>query len=245
MPSLDNRTSRRTFGKALGKTAVAIAAAAVVGACGSGPQPPPSITLTFVRHAQSEGNASGLIDTAVPGPGITAKGEEQAQEVAEELGDKDFDGIYASSMVRTQQTAAPLAKDLGEQVAVLPGLREVAAGWFEGTSEAAAASTYFLAPMQWLQGYRDARIPGSINGNEFNDDFSTAVQKIYDSGDTNPVAFSHGAAIMLWTQMNVSNANGELMMTHPLPNVGEVVIQGNPITGWTLVSWDGVGQSSS
>lgn len=30
------------------------------------------ITLTLVRHAQSEGNASGLIDTSTPGPPLTA-----------------------------------------------------------------------------------------------------------------------------------------------------------------------------
>jgi broad specificity phosphatase PhoE len=212
----------------------------MVGACGSAPPPPPSITLTFVRHAQSEGNASGLIDTGVPGPAITAEGREQAEQVADELRDKDFDGIYASSMVRTQQTAAPLAKKLDEQVDVLPGLREIAAGWFEGTPEAAAATTYFLAPEQWLQGHREARIPGSVNGDEFNDDFTGAVQRIYESGDQKPVAFSHGAAIMAWTQMNVKNPDDELMISHPLPNVGEVVIEGNPVTGWTMVSWDGV-----
>ena len=232
-------------GRSFGKAAIALVAAAVVGACGSAPPPPPSITVTLVRHAQSEGNASGLIDTTVPGPGITAEGEKQADEVADELRDKGFDGIYASSMIRTQQTAAPLAKELGEQVDVLPGLREIEAGWFEGTPEAAAASTYFLAPEQWLKGRRDARIPGSVDGTEFNDDFSAAVQRIYDSGDKNPVAFSHGAAIMTWTLMNVTNADDELLVSHPLPNVGEVVIEGNPVTGWTLVSWDGVEQAVS
>jgi hypothetical protein len=30
------------------------------------------------------------------------------------------------------------------------------------------------------------------------------------------------------------------MLTHPLPNTGVVVVQGNPQDGWTLVSWDGV-----
>lgn len=234
MPDL----ARRSFGRA----ALALAAVAAVGACSSPPPPPPSITVTFVRHAQSEGNASGLIDTTVPGPGITPDGQKQADQVANDLRDKDFDGIYASSMIRTQQTAAPLAKDLGEQVDVLPGLREIAAGWFEGTPEAAALSTYFLAPEQWLQGRRDARIPGSVDGNEFNDDFSAAVQRIYESGDKNAVAFSHGAAIMTWTQMNVTNADDELLVSHPLPNVGQVVIEGNPLTGWTLVSWDGVEQ---
>lgn len=224
-----------------GKAFAALLVASVVGACGSGAAPPPpSVTLTFVRHAQSQGNASGLIDTAVPGPGLTPLGEEQAQKAADALRSKDFDGIFASSMVRTQQTAAPLARDLREQVQVLPGLRELGAGMFEGRPEAAAASTYFLAPTLWLDGNRNARIPGSIDGNEFNDRFTAAVQKIYDSGDKNAVAFAHGGSIMLWTMMNVRNPKDSLLETHPLPNTGRVVIKGNPVTGWRLVDWDGI-----
>lgn len=233
------RRTRTSLGH-LGKAAAALVAAAVVGACGSGPPPPPSIVLTFVRHAQSAGNASGLINTAVPGPGLTTEGREQAEDAADSLRRNDYDGIYASTMVRSQQTAAPLAADLDERVEVLPGLREIDAGWFEGTPEAGAASTYLLAPEQWLEGFRGATIPGSIDGNEFNDQFSAAVHKIYDSGDTKPVAFSHAAAIMLWTQMNVRNPDHSLLMSHPLPNTGRVVIKGNPVTGWTLVDWDGI-----
>ena len=85
--------------------------------------------------------------------------------------------------------------------------------------------------------------PGSIDGNEFNDRFTAAVQTIYDSGDKNPVAFAHGGSIMLWTMMNVRNPNDSLLEAHPLPNTGRVVIKGNPINGWTLVDWDGIAQS--
>ena len=233
-----SRLSRGIFARA----AAALVAVTVVGACGSAPPPPPSITLTFVRHAESEGNASGLIDTSVPGPGITPEGGQQAQRAADELRGNGYDGMYASTMVRTQQTAAPLAKDLNEQVQVLPGLREISAGRFEGQPEADAATTYFLAPMSWLQGDRAAQIPDSINGNEFNDQFTAAVQKIYDSGEKKPVAFSHGGSIMLWTLMNVKNPKPSLLSTHPLPNTGHVVIEGNPMTGWTLVDWDGIKQ---
>lgn len=222
----------------------ALFAVTVVGACGSGPPPPPAMTLTLIRHAESEGNASGFINTAVPGPGLTAKGEQQAQKVADTLRGKDFDGVYASDMIRTQQTAAPLAKDLDEQVQILPGLREIEAGWFEGKPDADAAS-YMLAPSQWLDGDRDATIPGSISGNEFNDRFTQAVQKIYDSGDKNAAAFAHGGSIMMWTLMNVQNPKDSLLQTHPLPNTGTVVLKGNPVTGWTLVDWDGVSDFSS
>ncbi|MGV0810461.1 histidine phosphatase family protein [Mycolicibacterium boenickei] len=200
-----------------------------------------SITLTFVRHAQSAGNASGLIDSSTPGPQLTDLGRSQAVTSAQRLSPHRYDGIFASTMVRTQQTAQPMADTLGEPVTVLPGLREVEAGIYEGQPEAAAVDTYFSAPQQWLRGDRNARIPGSLDGNEFDARFDEAVQQIYDSGDDKPVAYSHGAAIMLWVQMNVGNPNPQLLMNHPLNNTSYVVVTGNPTDGWTLTDWDGAG----
>ncbi len=40
--------------------------------------------------------------------------------------------------------------------------------------------------------------------------------------------------------MNVKNPKLSLLNSHVLPNVGRVVITGNPTNGWTLVDWDGV-----
>lgn len=70
--------------------------------------------------------------------------------------------------------------------------------------------------------------------------FTAAVNKVYNSGHRNPVVFSHANSIMVWTLMNTRNGKESLMNTHPLPNTGRVVITGNPMTGWTLVDWDGI-----
>ena len=147
-------------------------------------------------------------------------------------------------MVRTQQTAAPLATILGEQVTVLPGLHEISAGIYEGSSEDSGLGRlgYALAPVAWTLGARFVPIPGSTDpdGNAFEARTNDAVQTIYDSGDTNAVAFSHGATIMFWTMMNVDNPDLGLLLSHQLDNTGVVVVKGNPEDGWTLVSWDGV-----
>lgn len=222
------------------KAAAALAAVIVVGACSSGPHLR-AITLTFVRHAQSESNADGVINTDVPGPGLTEEGRGQAQQLAHQLARNKYDGVYASTMTRTEQTAAPLAKELGEQVEVLPGLREMDAGWYNDTPTSMAAATYLLAPQDWIRyGDRKDAIPGSINGDQFNEQFTAAVQKIYDSGNTKPIAFSSGVSIMYWTLMNVKNPKNSLATGHPLPNIGKVVITGNPATGWTLTDWNGI-----
>ena len=195
-----------------------------------------TIVLTLVRHAQSTANAEQVIDTSVPGPDVTALGYGQAADAANQLGVNRYDGIYASPMIRTQQTAAPLSQALDEPVTVLAGLREIEAGQNEGLQEASA--TTFAAPMAWLHGDRTARIPGSINGDEFQARFNDAVRSIYDSGETNPVAFSHGLAIAYWVLMTVKNPDMALAK-NPLPNTAHVVVTGNPTDGWTLANWNG------
>ena len=74
-----------------------------------------------------------VINTDIPGPSLTEEGQGQAEQLAHQLSRNNFDGVYASDMVRTQQTAAPLAHALGKRVEILPGLREIEAGWYNNT----------------------------------------------------------------------------------------------------------------
>lgn len=200
--------------------------------------------VTFVRHGESAGNASGLIDTSTPGPVLTPLGHQQAQDVVGILGDNNYDGIYSSTMVRTQLTAAPMSQYLRLPIQVLPGLQEIEAGVFEGTPESEAQDGYGQFLLAWaFANQRDLRIPGSINGHEFDARMDGALQNIYDNGDRNPVVFSHGGAIMFWTMMNVQNLTMaqkiQLLSTAALGNTDYVVIEGNPEDGWTLVNWNG------
>ncbi|RYF56008.1 MAG: histidine phosphatase family protein [Comamonadaceae bacterium] len=200
------------------------------------PQGP--ITITLMRHAESVGNSSGFIDTSTPGPELTEQGRREAQVAADTFGGHDFDGVYASTMIRTQQTASYMAEAVGEPVEVLPGLQEIEAGDFEGKPEAEARVAY--APSsEWLQGNRDARIPGSLDGNEFDKRFDHAVEQIYASGDTHPIVFAHGASIPTWVLMNVKNPDLTLARSNRLPNTGYIVIAGSPAAGWTLIDWNG------
>ncbi len=226
------------------KVAVVIAAlSAVMMLAGCGGQSAPdlrNITLTLVRHAQSEANAVEIASTAVPGTPLTEVGVEEADSLANRLSGNGYDAVFASQMDRTKQTAEPMAKALGEQVTVLPGLDDISAGLFEGVRMSDTSGAYLLGPEGWLKGDRRFGIPGSVNGDQFNEAFSGAVQKIYDSGADKPIAFSSGLSIMMWTLMNARNGKPTLLNDHPLPNVGRVVVTGNPVTGWNLQEWDGI-----
>jgi broad specificity phosphatase PhoE len=60
-----------------------------------------------------------------------------------------------------------MSQYLGLPIQVLPGLQEIEAGDYEGTPEKDATKGYLVAPIKWVQGDLSARIPGSIDGNEF------------------------------------------------------------------------------
>lgn len=204
--------------------------------------PAAALTVTFVRHGESTANASGTIDNSIPGAHLTPLGQAQSQQVAAALvaDGTAYDAIYASNMVRTTETAAPFAAATGLTPIVVPGFREINAGWFEGWSDAGLGGIgYVLSPALWTLGARSLPIPGGGDGNAFDARVDEALQLVEESGAQNPVVFSHAATIMFWTMMNVDNPDLGLMLFNRLHNTDVVVVEGSAEEGWTLKSWAG------
>jgi hypothetical protein len=161
-------------------------------------------------------------------------------------------------MIRSQETATPLADALNLPIHVLPGLNEIDAGIFEGTPVNVGdlplgGALYLLAPLAWTLGLDFVPQLGSTvdpNGIAFDESFSGAVQSIYDGSvgtDASTITdavFSHEGAIAIWTLMNVDNPDFSVVLQEflntgeLLPYTGQVVVDGSP-GDWTLVSWDG------
>jgi broad specificity phosphatase PhoE len=210
-----------------------------------------SIVLDFVRHGES-GDMTA-INTLVPGPDLTDTGEQQATDLVKVLSGSGIDEIYASTMVRSQETATPLAEALGLPIHDLAQLNEIDAGIFEGMPVNVGdiplgGALYLLAPALWTLGLDFVPELGSTdaNGIVFEQRVDEAVQTIYagsSAGDTDAV-FSHEGTIAIWTLMNVNNPDFPLVLNELfstgelLPYTGQVVVDGSP-GDWTLVSWDG------
>jgi hypothetical protein len=215
-----------------------------------------SIVLDFVRHGES-GDMTA-VNTLVPGPDLTDTGEQQADDLVKVLSGNGIDDIYASAMIRSQETAMPLAEALNLPIQVLPGLNEIDAGIFEGIPVNVGdlplgGALYLLAPLAWTLGLDFVPQLGSTvdpNGIAFDESFSGAVQSIYDgsvgsdAGNITDAVFSHEGAIAIWTLMNVNNPDFTLVLQEflntgeLLPYTGQVVVDGSQ-GDWTLVSWDG------
>jgi 2,3-bisphosphoglycerate-dependent phosphoglycerate mutase len=162
--------------------------------------PPDSVEVVLVRHGASEAALPGQSFAMVDGqgdPALSAVGKEQARSVAATLRTESFSGIFASSLRRTQETAAPLAVATGLEVAVLPDLREINLGELEGgeyrikVAEGDPLVAEIAAQERW-----DV-IPGAESPEQFSRRLRAAIAEIAATvpSGTTAVAFVHGAVI--------------------------------------------------
>ncbi|MFE7505221.1 histidine phosphatase family protein [Promicromonospora sp. NPDC057488] len=194
--------------------------------------------LLLLRHGQTPSNVRGLLDTAVPGPGLTPLGEKQAAAVPDALRDREIGAIAVSSMIRTSFTAAPLAKDRGIEPVKLPGLREIEAGDLEMADAHEAHLSYLDTLFAWARGDVGRAMPGGPDGRAFLRRYDDAIAQLAAQGAESVVAVSHGAAIRAWAAARVGGVDVDHAEQTPLANTGLVEVEGDPDGGWRLVAWD-------
>ncbi|MEU9733467.1 histidine phosphatase family protein [Streptomyces sp. NPDC048002] len=196
--------------------------------------------LLLVRHGQTPTNLDYLLDTAVPGPGLTALGEAQAAALPEALAHEDIEALYVSTLRRTQLTAAPLAAARGLEPLVRDGIREITAGELEMLpGDSAQGELYMRTAFSWAAGDTGLRMPGGENGEEVLGRFDEVVAEAARSGAGTVVMVSHGAVIRTWTAARADNVDIAFAAGHRLANTGVVVLEGSPADGFKALSWAG------
>ena len=195
--------------------------------------------ILFIRHGQTPANVLGLLDTAHPGPGLTELGRRQASAVPDALVDEDIEGVFASTLLRTQLTAEPLARARKLDARVADGLHEISAGALEGLSDEKSQLTYVETVFSWAAGDLSRSMPGGSDGHEFFRRFDGAVDAVAREHSGTVAIVSHGAAIRTWTGARAENVDVDYAATHPLSNTGVVLVTGSPTDGWRVNAWDG------
>ena len=195
--------------------------------------------LLLIRHGQTPANVRGELDTAHPGPGLTRLGHAQAAAVPAALAEESIGAVFASTLVRTQLTAAPLAASLGLTVRVLPGIHEIEAGDLEMATDHASYRSYLGTAYAWGTGARDAVMPGATDGHAFFDRFDTSMAQVLSSGASTAAVFSHGAAMRVWVAGVAANMRTEDAAEHDLDNTALIVLEHDAAAGWQLISWSG------
>jgi 2,3-bisphosphoglycerate-dependent phosphoglycerate mutase len=162
-------------------------------------KPPDAAELLLVRHGESQVAHIGAPFPLVGGQGdpeLAPEGRHQAERVAERLNAVRIDAIYVSSLRRTAQTAAPLARRLGLTPREEPDLREVGLGeWEGGLFRKMVADNDPVAQRMWALERWDV-IPGAEPGGAFAARIRGAVERLAAAHPGERLAvFTHGGVI--------------------------------------------------
>ena len=117
--------------------------------------------------------------------------------VARGLGGDEFSGLFVTSLRRTQETAAPLAAATGLEPQVIPELREVYLGDFEGGEYRIRAGRGDPIIKQVFAEERWDAIPNGESWEDFGARVTAGIERIVAAvgPDTSAVAVVHGAVI--------------------------------------------------
>jgi broad specificity phosphatase PhoE len=201
--------------------------------------------LILIRHGQTSSNIKSLLDTAVPGPGLTPLGLRQAAAVPAALDGTQVDALYVSNLTRTALTAAPLAAQRQLVPLVRDGLREISAGSLEMKGDKESLTAYLETVKAWLTGNLGVRMPGADTGAEVLERFDAVVEEAAAAGAGSVAMVSHGAMIRFWAGHRGTNIDWLDEKYHELSNTGIVTLEGAPgggpaRGGWEVTDWHGM-----
>lgn len=194
--------------------------------------------IVLIRHGQTASNLKGLLDTAMPGAELTALGRRQAAALPDALVDVAIDAIFTSPLIRTRQTARPLADSHSLPLRELEGLREISAGEHEMAGDEESKRNYVETALSWSDGGNE-RLFGAETGVGFLARFDAAINEVVAVQTRTSIVVSHGAAIRCWVAARVQGVTSEYAREHTLSNTGAVIIERTDRDAWRLIKWVG------
>jgi probable phosphoglycerate mutase len=155
--------------------------------------------ILVIRHGESaparEDRPADLTD-GHSDPDLDPVGEEQAERLADRLADEPLDAIYVTTLRRTVQTAAPLARRLGITPVVEPDLREVYLGEWEGAAFRKHTSEMHPLAVKMATEQRWDAIPGAETTEAFQARVKAGIDRIAAAHPNQRVAVVvHGGVI--------------------------------------------------
>lgn len=188
--------------------------------------------LLLIRHGQTEANVNRQLDTAHPGMPLNETGLGQAEALVAALEHEPIEALYASTLTRAQQTAAPLARARALEAVILEGIHEISAGVEEMNTDWRA---YLEVLMAWAPDNLDVGLEDGETAREFLARFDAAIAQVEANGHERVALVSHGAALRVWALSKDPSIGQE--NAAPLENTTWIVLNGSTADGWKIERW--------
>ncbi len=156
--------------------------------------------VLFARHGESVANVEGVISNRDLPFGLTTRGRQQAERLAEGLRHERIVALYSSPIPRARETAAIVGARLGLTPVDADGLREPDRGVLEGRSDPQAWRQHDELTQRWLV---DRDTAARADGGESLDDVVGRLRSLllllgdeYGGSDATVLCVTHGAVLL-------------------------------------------------
>lgn len=195
--------------------------------------------LILLRHGETDWNRElrfqGHVDVS-----LNAVGLEQAERLALRLAGETAHRLYASDLLRAQQTAAPVARQLGMPVVSDPALREQSFGSVDGMSVDDIKVQHPQAWEGWLRFHEDYSMPAGESTRQFHTRTMDAVRRLVAAhqGETLVVVTHGGVLDMIYRTARSLGLNGPRQSDIPNAGLNRVRVRegGIDILAWADVA---------
>jgi 2,3-bisphosphoglycerate-dependent phosphoglycerate mutase len=175
--------------------------------------------LILLRHGETDWNRElrfqGHVDVA-----LNAIGLEQARRLARRLAGEMAHGLYASDLLRAQQTAHPVAQQMDLASVTDPALREQCFGLVDGMKVDDIKAQHPQAWEGWLRFHEDFCMPEGESTRQFHSRVMDAVYRLVAAhpGETLVVVTHGGVLDMIYRTARSLGLSGPRQSE--IPNAG-------------------------
>lgn len=153
------------------------------------------LQVYLVRHGETQWNAERRIQGQSDSP-LTAKGEQQAMQVATRAKELGITHIISSDLGRTRRTAEIIAQACGCDILLDPRLRELNMGVLETRNIDSLTEEEENWRRQLVNGTKDGRIPQGESMLELSERMHSALASCLELPQgSRPLLVSHGIAL--------------------------------------------------
>lgn len=150
--------------------------------------------LYLLRHGQTEWNIEGKIQGKTDIP-LNETGLRQARCLAEGMRERKIGAVYSSPLMRAAQTAEILAEEKGLSVSVLPELREVDFGLWEGRSWTEVDAEFHEDFRRWEENPAEYMPTGGESRESCRERCRAAMEQILAGAVTDAAIVAHGGIL--------------------------------------------------
>lgn len=186
--------------------------------------------LVLIRHGETEMNRELRFQGHV-NVGLNAIGLEQARRLGARMAGEQADAIYASDLLRAQQTAQPIGVTLSLQPLAESGLREQSFGRVDGMRVDDIKQNHPEAWEGWLRFEQDYAMPEGESTRQFHGRVMEAVQRLVAAHPQQKlVLVTHGGVLdMIYRTARALGLDGPRQSDIPNAGVNRIRVRDGAI----------------